>query len=72
MRSWIKDPILLKDKEHLGIVFLFKTTAVAQDLKDIVNKFIEANPLQVMNDLTTAIANAEMISERIQWMAEGV
>ena len=103
MRSWIKDPILLKDKNSLGIVFLFKTmvydymyadldpiekscvtyilvnwrnlvetTAVAQDLADIVNKFVEANPTQVMNDLITAIANAEMISQRIQWMAEGV
>ena len=51
---------------------LVETTAVAQDLEDIVNKFIETNPLQVMNDLTTAIANAEMISERIQWMAESV
>lgn len=103
MRSWIKDPILLKDKEHLGIVFLFKTmvydymyadldpiekscityilvnwrnvvdtTAVAKDLEDIVNKFVEANPTQVMNDLINAIANAEMVSERIQWMAESV
>lgn len=41
MRSWIKDPILLKNKEDLGIVFLFKT-------------------MQVMNDLVTAIANAEI------------
>lgn len=103
MRSWIKDPILLKSKDDLGIVFLFKTmvydymyadldpiekscvtyilvnwrslvetTAIAKDLEDIVNKFVEANPTQVMNDLITAIANAEMISERIQWIAGGI
>ena len=105
MRSWIKDPILLKNREDLGIVFLFKTmvydykyadldpierscvsyilvnwrnvvetasVAVTKDVEDIVNKFIEENSMQVMNDLVTAIANAEMISERIQSMAEGI
>lgn len=105
MRSWIKDPILLKNKEYLGIVFLFKTmvydykyadldpierscvsyilvnwrnvietasVAVTKDVEDIVNKFIEENSMQVMNDLITAIVNAEMISERIQSMAEGI
>lgn len=105
MRSWIKDPILLKNKEDLGIVFLFKTlvydykyadldpierscvtyilvnwrnvvetasVAVTKDVEDIVNKFIEENSMQVMNDLVTAIANVEMISERIQSMAEGI
>lgn len=104
MRSWIKDPILLKNKEDLGIVFLFKTmvydykyadldpierscityilvnwrnvvetasVAVTKDVEDIVNKFIEENSMQVMNDLVNAIANAEMISERIQSMSEG-
>lgn len=100
MRSWIKEPIILKNKDDMSIVILFKTmvydymhadldpiekscvtyilvnwrqlvttTAVAQDLEDIVNKFIEANPTQVMNDLIVAIANAEMISERIQYIA---
>lgn len=104
MRSWIKDPILLKNKEDLGIVFLFKTmvydykyadldpierscvtyilvnwrnvvetasVAVTKDVEDIVNKFIEENSMQVMNDLVNAITNAEMISERIQSMSEG-
>lgn len=100
MRSWIKEPIILKNKDDMSIVFLFKTmvydymyadldpiekscvtyilvnwrqlvttTAVAQDLEDIVNKFIEANPTQVMNDLIVAIANAEIISDRIQYIA---
>lgn len=105
MRSWIKDPILLKNKEDLGIIFLFKTMvydyeyadldpiekscvtyilvnwrnvvgtasiAVTKDVEDIVNKFIEGKSIQVMNDLVTAVANAEMISERIQSMAEGI
>lgn len=31
MRSWIKDPILLKNKEDLGIVFLFKTMVCGDD-----------------------------------------
>lgn len=100
MRSWIKDPILLKNRDDLGIVFLFKTmvydymyadldpieracvtyilvnwrnivesAAVAKDIEEIVDKFIEENPTQVMNDLVNAIANAEMIAERIQAMA---
>ena len=100
MRIWIKEPIILKNKDDMSIVFLFKTmvydymyadldptekscvtyilvnwrqlvttTAVAQDLEDIVNKFIEANPTQVMNDLIVAIVNAEMISDRIQYIA---
>lgn len=104
MRSWIKDPILLKNKEDLGMVFLFKTmvydymyadldpiekscityilvnwrnvvetasVAVTKDVEDIVNKFIEENSMQVMNDLVNAIANAEIISERIQYLSEG-
>ena len=101
MRSWIKDPILLRNNKDLSILLLFKTMvydymyadldpiekscityilvnwrnivetpASAQDVEDIVNKFIEANPLQVMNDLTTAIANADMIAERIQSIAD--
>ena len=105
MRSWIKEPIILKNKEDLGIIFLFKTmvydyeyadldpiekscityilvnwrnvvetasVAVTKDVEDIVNKFIEGKSIQVMNDLVTAVANAEMISERIQSMAEGI
>lgn len=105
MRSWIKEPILLKNKDDLGIVFLFKTmvydykyadldpierccatyilvnwrnlvetasVAVTKDVEEIVNKFIEENSMQVMNDLVNAIANAEIISERIQAMSEGI
>lgn len=96
MRSWIKDPILLKNKEDLGIVSLFKTLVYDYKYADLdpiekscityilvnwrnvvetasvaVTKDIEENLMQVMNDLVNAIVNAEMISERIQSMAEG-
>lgn len=36
------------------------SVAVTKDVEDIVNKFIEENSMQVMNDLVTAIANAEI------------
>lgn len=101
MRSWIKEPILLKDAETAVVIFLFKSmvydymyanldpierscvayilvnwrqfvinATVANDLEEIVNKFVEANPKQVMNDLITAIANPDMITERINYLAE--
>ena len=42
---------------------------VSEDIEEITNKFVQANPVQIANDLINAISNAEMIQERIEYLS---
>lgn len=42
---------------------------VREDIEEITNKFVQANPVQIANDLINAIGNAEMIQERIEYLS---
>lgn len=42
------------------------STAVKEDLEEIVNKFVAENSVQIANDLINAINNADMVQDVIQ------
>nr|DAU06704.1 MAG TPA: hypothetical protein [Caudoviricetes sp.] len=42
---------------------------VSEDIEEITNKFVQANPVQIANDLINAMSNAEMIQERIEYLS---
>lgn len=42
------------------------STAVKEDLEEIVNKFVAENSVQIVHDLINAINNADMVQDVIQ------